>query len=235
MAVVSEFIHTYIHGLDEKIERGIPRGDVLLISGSPGSYKSSIAFYMAYKNMLMKKEGSVLYFSLNQPKDSLLFQMDEMNLSLEDLPEGVHFEIVNSEILKGHNIRSLKDFYEVIKKFANDLKNLEFIVVDTLNILYIFALYLIENPHRELFEFFENLRKLGATVILISETPMDTSKISQFEIEAQLSDAIFHLSMERIGRTLGRYISVVKLRGRKHSTDYYPIIFDDLGFRILSR
>ncbi len=232
--MASEFIQTHILGLDEKMEGGIPKGYIILISGPPGSYKSSLAFYMAYKNMLFKEKGNVLYFSLNQSKMSLLFQMEEMNMKLGELSESVRFEIVNNDFLRELRSRNLGGFVELLKDYRKKWGSIDFLVIDTLNLLYAFTIMSSENPVIEIIELFETLRDIGATTFLISETPFGSSRISQYEIEPYLSDGIFHLSMERIGRTLGRYISVIKLRGRKHSTDYYPLLADDTGFRILA-
>ena len=41
--------------------------------------------------------------------------------------------------------------------------------------------------------------------------------------------------MERTGRSVGRFISVVKMREVKHATDYFPLLVDESGFKIVTR
>ena len=38
----------YIEGLDDNIEGGVPEGHIILISGSAGTMKSSLAFNVLY-------------------------------------------------------------------------------------------------------------------------------------------------------------------------------------------
>lgn len=232
--MASEYIYTHILGLDEKMEGGIPKGYIILISGPPGSYKSSIAFYIAYKNMLFKEEGKVLYLTLSQNKESLISQMEEMNLNLKNLPKGTKFEIINGDFLREGGIKNIDDFIALMEKYRERWENMDFLIVDHLNFLYLYTIMRSKDAVMDIVKLFEFMRKIGATTFLISETPWESNKLSQFEIEPYLCDGIFHLNMERIGRTLGRYISVIKLRGRKHSTDYYPLVVDDMGFRILT-
>jgi RecA/RadA recombinase len=49
-------VRTYIAGMDEYLEGGIPRGFATLICGRPGSMKSSLAYSILYKNAI-RDEG----------------------------------------------------------------------------------------------------------------------------------------------------------------------------------
>jgi len=43
-------IRTYIRGLDEQLQGGVPKAHVVLLAGKPGTMKSSVAFSMVYHN-----------------------------------------------------------------------------------------------------------------------------------------------------------------------------------------
>ena len=63
---------TYIKGLDEELGGGIPEGHIILVSGTPGTMKSSVAYNILYNNI--KSEDSVgVYVSLEQSRENLLF------------------------------------------------------------------------------------------------------------------------------------------------------------------
>jgi KaiC/GvpD/RAD55 family RecA-like ATPase len=65
---------THVVGLDENIGGGIPQGHIVFVAGVTGSMKSSLAYYMLYKNA--KVEGTNgLYISLEQSKRTLVRQM----------------------------------------------------------------------------------------------------------------------------------------------------------------
>ncbi len=234
-----EFIRTYVSGLDEKIEGGIPKGSVILVSGPTGSMKSSFSFYVAYKYLENMKKGNVIYVSLEQSRESLLNQMLSLGMDIEKLPKDCEFNVFDwglvRKIVKEANRHEEIDWLEAIinpvKEYGAS-KNIDFLILDSLNALY--AIANLKNPRNQLFFLFEAMRDLGATTLVISETPYNSMKFGTYDVEGFLADSIIHLSMERIGRTLGRYVSIIKIRGVKHSTDYYPLLVDDRGFRIIS-
>ena len=43
-------IRTYIRGFDEQLEGGIPKGHVVLFSGTPGTMKSSVTWNILWHN-----------------------------------------------------------------------------------------------------------------------------------------------------------------------------------------
>ncbi len=65
-----ERIPTYISGLDENMQGGIPKGHIVLLAGVSGSMKSSLGFSMLY-NAVMEGKTSGIYVTLEQGKDSL--------------------------------------------------------------------------------------------------------------------------------------------------------------------
>ena len=70
-------IRTYIAGMDECLEGGIPAGSVTLICGRPGSMKSSLAYNILYKNAINEDRKSV-YVTLEQTPDSLMQHMSSL-------------------------------------------------------------------------------------------------------------------------------------------------------------
>ncbi len=234
-----EFVKTYVGGLDDKIEGGIPQGSVILISGPTGSMKSSFSFYIAYNHLKNTKNGNVIYISLEQSRESLLKQMVSLGMDIDKLPENCEFSIFDWGLVrkivkdsgKQEDVNWLEAIINPVREFGKNRK-LDFVILDSLNALY--AITNLENPRNQLFFLFEALRELGATTLVISETSYNSMQFGTYDVEGFLADSIIHLSMERIGRTLGRYISIIKIRGVKHSTDYYPLLVDTKGFRIIS-
>jgi KaiC/GvpD/RAD55 family RecA-like ATPase len=76
---------TYVKGFDEELNGGIPENHIILVSGTPGTMKSSVAYNILYYNI--KNEESVgVYVSLEQSRENLLFQLESLGLSdLDDL------------------------------------------------------------------------------------------------------------------------------------------------------
>ncbi len=224
---------TYIKGFDEAIEGGIPEGFVVLFSGTPGTLKSTISYNILYNNALFENVAG-LYISLEQSGTSLSTQMLGFNMDIDAVSD--RLKIVDfGNAMKKLELLSQKDvFLTIFKDKIENLKNelhFELIVIDSLPVLEILGKF--KNPRVQTFALFEWLRDLGLTTILISEiSPTSTIKDSHIFDKEFLSDGIIHTKMERLTETdVRRLIRCVKLRGTKHSTDYFEISFDE-GFKV---
>ena len=67
MSDATERIPTYIMGLDEQMQGGIPKGHLCLVAGSSGSMKSSLGFAMLY-NVVLEGRTFGIYVTLEQSK-----------------------------------------------------------------------------------------------------------------------------------------------------------------------
>ena len=76
---MADKIKTYVNGLDPRLEGGIPKGHIVLISGTSGSMKSSLTFNIGY-NYALDGFGKVLYISLEQNKESLIMHMTKLGM-----------------------------------------------------------------------------------------------------------------------------------------------------------
>ena len=72
-------IKTYIEGFDDALGGGVPEGHTVLISGTPGTMKSSVCLNLLYKNHKENGKRS-LYISLEETKDSLLTSMNRLKI-----------------------------------------------------------------------------------------------------------------------------------------------------------
>src|SRR5207244_2362160 len=77
-------ISTYIEGLDEVLGGGFPVGHVVLLSGLPGTMKSTLSYAILHRNA--KERGArCLYVSLEQTRKSLEDQMAAMGFDVEEV------------------------------------------------------------------------------------------------------------------------------------------------------
>src|SRR5438445_11184536 len=85
-------LSTHIEGLDEVLGGGIPEGNVVLVSGAPGTMKTSLTYHILHSSALNGSRG--VYVSLEQGRASLIdhtqglgYQLDHThgNLSVLDL------------------------------------------------------------------------------------------------------------------------------------------------------
>ncbi|UCF08364.1 MAG: circadian clock protein KaiC [Thermoplasmata archaeon] len=223
-------VHTYksyIRGFDEELGGGIPEYHIILVSGTPGTMKSSVAYNILYHNI--KHENSVgIYVSLEQSRENLLFQLE--SLGQHDI-EDLNLTILDmGKIRKEVSMAQEKPWLEVLEKHLNYLKetlDFDLLVIDSLPVLEMISK--VEDERTYLFYFFEWLRDLKVTSFIISEISTDPSIVYPEEF---LADGIILLTMERVNEVdVHRRIRCVKMRGVNHNTGYFTLEFKDDAFQ----
>ncbi|HUV23877.1 MAG TPA: ATPase domain-containing protein, partial [Methanomassiliicoccales archaeon] len=112
---------TYIEGFDKVLEGGIPRGHIVLLSGTPGTMKSSISYYILY-NQAMKEDKVGIYVTLEQSRNSLLRQMEKMGMSTEKVKEKLHVLDLSLIRKKLKEISAGGSWMEVFKSYLTNLR-----------------------------------------------------------------------------------------------------------------
>jgi len=232
MGISIERVKTYIHNFDEYIQGGVPKGHVILISGTPGTMKSSVCYSILYNNAKHHGTRSV-YMTLEQSKENLLQQMNLMGLSDPVVQEKVYVldlatirKNVTEMMSKGSWLQVFKMYAETIKKD----QGYDLLVLDSLDVLEM-AAQLNNDRRNDLFYLFMWLRNMGITSFLISETSPDQMFNSRFE-EGYLADGVIALKLQNIGEAdVQRRIRCIKLRSTNHKTGYFSLMFSDGMFR----
>ncbi|MFQ6136366.1 MAG: RAD55 family ATPase [Candidatus Hydrothermarchaeales archaeon] len=237
MAGDIERIKTYIEGLDPCIEGGIPKGSVSLICGTPGSMKSSLAYSILYHNKGMKS----VYITLEQDINSLMQQMRKLNMGKRRRNLTIaDFDTIERKLKK--EVRESKFEYDWIRRVKGYVKGIgeekgyDLLVIDSLDALY--SLVSIQDPRREIYYLFKELRDEGVTSFFISEMSLDKRRFSRFGVEEFLADAIIHLEFQKRGdilTSLERYVGIVKMRSTNHDTQYFPMLYTGDRFTVIPR
>lgn len=236
-AVSGDCIPTYVAGLDERLGGGIPRGHIVLVSGPPGSLKSSFVYRILYREAV-ERAVSGLYLSMEQSRASLQTQMAAFGMD-PTKAKGVHVIDVRALRREIEEMREqprwLLGLRQQLLRYKEEM-GCDLLAIDSLDALY--ALTAFENARNEIFQFFEELRELDATVFLVSEMARDSVRFAKYGVEEFLADTIVHLRLREVdvgvNTSVRRYIGVVKMRGVDHDLDYYPLLVEGGGFEIVS-
>ncbi len=232
-------ISTYVEGLDEVLGGGFPVGHVVLLSGLPGTMKSTLSYAILHRNA---KERGVrcLYVSLEQTRKSLEDQMASMGFDVEGVRGDVHILDVGT-IQKEIGKSATKPWMEFLRRTLTtkkDIDGVDLIVVDSLEALEVLAKF--SDRRTELFQFFEWLRDLGATTLVLAEAASEAPFLGleapqPRRDETFLADGILELKMHQITDVeVQRRIRVSKMRGAHHRTGFSALVFEDGRFQVTS-
>lgn len=218
-------VKTYVKGLDENLQGGIPKESIVLLAGSPGTMKSSLGFYILFNNALQNDKKGV-YISLEERRDSLIKNMQGLGMDWDKVSKNLSIldiGLIRSRVSELERTAWLEVFKMYVKNLRKNLDN-EFLVIDSLPVLKTMAKF--DNPRQDLFELFEWLRNLDVTAFLVHEMPFEEVCFTDAG-EGFLSDGIFHLELRREENNVNLFLSTMKMRKTEHSRDYFPLIFDD--------
>lgn len=226
-------VPTFVEGLDETMDGGIPWGHLVLIEGAPGTMKSSLAFSILLHNAA--REGlHCLYLSLEERASSLLRQMGSLGLLL-NVPKGSLIVLdprTATDMIgeRGDWVRALEDGIQSIK----EKRGLDLIVIDSLEALEVLAKF--KDRRREMYRLFEWLRDLAVTSFVITERPdwLIAGHVLQGRYDEDfLADAVLQLRIHMVSDLEAqRRLRIVKMRGAKHGTGYMAMVLDDGRFRV---
>ena len=249
-------VKTYIKGLDENMQGGIPEEHIVLVHGSAGTMKSSLCFNILYQEALTKKKTG-LYISLEQSYKSMMKNMVNMGFDLEKvnivhIDDLTNFNALLKKVKKDQGNIIVTDV-ACIRKQVKDVKvsenrswlnvvkniilrtkksvGLDLLTFDSLRALYTVSSF--ENPRLELFYLFDFLRDLGITSYMISEKAYNESELSNYDSEAFLSDGIIDLSLTPFRRNIVREIKIEKMRATKFKPDVFSFEFKQGAFHAL--
>src|SRR5881409_2371145 len=198
-------VKTYVRGFDDVLNGGIPEGYVVLVSGAPGTMKSSLTYSILYQNALQESRKSA-YFTL---------EMGNIRKNLN--------------YLQGRGT-----WLELFKMYCKNVMKADpvsVLVVDSLDVLETMAK--MQDRRSELYFLFEWLRDLGTLTFLISERPLDLGTGGSSPEEAYLANGILALEMHSTSDLfVQRRLRVVKMRGTRHDTGYYAFSFEDGSFEV---
>jgi len=232
-------IQTYIEGLDDVLGGGLPVGHVILLSGLPGTMKSTLSYAILYHNA--KERGAkCLYVSLEQTRKSLEDQMSAMGFDVESVRGDVHILDVGT-IQKEVGKSATKPWMEFLRRTLTtrkDIDGVDLVVLDSLEALEVLARF--SDRRTELFQFFEWLRDLGATSLVLAEAASEAPFLGleapqPRRDETFLADGIFELKMHQTSDIeVQRRIRVTKMRGSHHKTGFSALVFEDGRFQVTS-
>ena len=230
-----------IEGFDEILLGGLPKGRSIILSGPPGSGKSTFAMQFLYKGVRDYSEHGVYVTLSESPNeirnnmksygwDSLKLERDGKLLLVDARPLSVSeegFVTANESLYRGEAIpfSHLTDMVLAAIRRV-DAKRLAIDSVTILAMQYTNKFYIRQG----LMGMVQALSNQDCTSLLISESVQEEGKIP---VEWYIAPGVILLHYTRKGDTMERAIQVIKMRGIRHSEQIFPVRLTETGFSVL--
>lgn len=209
-----------IKGLDDIFETDVKPPMVILITGPPGSMKSTFVQSVMSRYLDQTNEFG-LYSTLEETVNSNLRNMESIGIDLS-----LNLQITDYTELRRTGEGSLdylqftKDMIMHFKKKIG--KRFTVFALDSIGALYSLMPVPPEEMRKRMFHFFTLLRDQNLISFLIMEQSLSGEMMS-IGSEGFLGDGIIFLGLKRERGRLRRFIQVEKMRGVRHSMEMYAM------------
>ncbi|MGA1822932.1 MAG: RAD55 family ATPase [Thermoplasmatota archaeon] len=210
--------HGTIMGLDKVFRNDIKKPKVVLITGPPGSLKSSF-LYSLMTSYLNRTGEFGIYNTLEESVSSHLSNMESLGVELCLNMQITDFTDLRKE---GENLNYLMFIERMLRHFKK-VKGDQFSVfaLDSLGALYS-LMEGEENMRKKMYHFFQVLRDLNLYSFIIMEREM--GEVSNLlGNEGFLADGIIYLGLKRKQGRLSRFIQIEKMRASDHSMEMHAL------------
>jgi circadian clock protein KaiC len=222
-----------IPGFDKLIGGGYERGSVVLVSGGPGTGKTTFCLQFVNEGMVNKENS--LYITFEELKEDILRDAASFgwNFSAAEKAKRVMIQYYSPFEFE----KFLNELEDMITK--NDIKRL---VIDSTSV---FGLYL-KDPYevrKKIWEISTLVKRWGCTALITSEieglTDIQSADkerpVSRFGVEEFVSDAVVILHYAALGGEWDRAIQVIKMRRTDHKKGVYSMKMDVTGIKVNPR
>jgi len=224
---------TGIPGFDEIVNGGIPKRNVVLLSGGPGTGKSIFGYQYLYNGLIRNQPGVLV--ALEEHPVQIRLSMSQFGWDVSSYEEKGKFALVDAftagigEAAKREKyvVKAPDDFQMLIDVLRTAVKDIgaERVVVDSVTTLYITKPTLARSMILQLKKV---LSGLGCTSILVSQVSVTERGFGGPGVE-HAADGIIRLDLDEINGELKRSIIVWKMRGTSHSMKRHSFQITDKG------
>jgi KaiC domain protein len=228
-----EKVKSGIPGLDELLFGGIPKRNVVLISGGPGTGKTILSQQFLYFGLTYGEPGVLV--TLEEHPVQIRREMSEFGWDVKKYEDEGLFAIVDAftggigEAAKREKyvVKSVDDigeFIDVIRQALKDTKA-QRAVIDSVSTLYLTKPSIARSV---LMQLKKVLSGLGVTTFLVSQVSVTDRGFGGPGVE-HAADGIIRLDLDELDGVLTRSILIWKMRGTKHDLRRHPFEITDKG------
>jgi len=222
---------TYIAGLDEILQGGLPRGRTTVVTGQAGTGKTILGLEFLYRGALQGEPG--IFVGFEEPPEDLRVNAATLGWHLRRLEAERRLVLLDGRI-KPEALRagafSLSGLLAIVTGKSAEV-GARRVVLNALDV----ALRLFESPvaaRNELHTLNDWLRSAGLTSIVTykSRAP-DPDGLDDFF--GSMADCLIRLDARVVDQVTTRRLRVIKYRGSGFGSNEYPYVIGESGVRCI--
>lgn len=206
-------VPTGVHGFDDLVEGGLPEKDLILLTGSSGTGKTTFAMNFLVEGARKGENG--VYISLEEPVESHIKKMKLFGFGSDDLVKQKKILITEPD---------LYDFDKLLTHIEDSVLKVKAkrLVIDSTSLI---GLYFKDDfkVRTSLMDLGKSLRRLGCTTLAINEVKENSRDLSSFGVEEFIADGVIVLYLIKKNNIYTRGLSVRKMRLTNHSLKVHPV------------
>lgn len=214
-----------VPGLDSLMGGGIPKGNLVVLSGDPGSGKTVMCWQFLNEGAVNQGENGV-YISMEETIDSIIFGASEFGWDFKKLVDEGKIKIIAIEL---YDFERLKNTVEDTIKSVNAKR----VVIDPGVIFKLFFDRELD-ARKRIVSLGKMLKRIGCTTIITNEIALDKTA-SLYGLEEYVADGVILLYHTKIKNRFIRSIGVLKMRNTQIAEQLKPIKITENGIIVLSK
>ena len=224
---------TGIQGLDDILGGGIPRGNMILVSGSVGTGKTTLTLEFLVRGA--ERGERSLFLSVTEASDKLIQNLSTFEFFRSDLVTSgalvfVDVPVIYDRLGLDREEMTAEDrdlLVLTIQGLVTEL-GVKRVVLDSLTSV----CYRIRKEERIrdfMLKLSQALSALDCTTLLVSEVAQTPGRLSLYGVEEAIVDGVILLGNTRRQGDIIRVLQVIKMRGTSHSRAQYVIELTPIG------
>lgn len=215
-----ERINSGIPGLDRLINGGIPRGNIVLVSGEAGAGKTTFCSQFLWKGL--KKGENCMFVTFEEPASQIKEEAALFGWDFDKYEDEGKLILENMDPFEATGTEELFWFEDELK--SRDVDRLALDSTSTISLYH-------DDPYKVrkgLYEIIKSIKDIGVTAILTAESP-GKGQITRYEVIQYIVDGVIMLYFTGAGDKGYRSVQVRKMRKTDISTDMAPFEITDKG------